>query len=241
MKKVLLWAAVLLCQACQGQDLNQQLLAAEQALNAGEAQDALHRFDALLQEAPEHERALVLRSKAKYQLQDYRGALADAQRVLAIDSGQFTTHDYTALLNAGIASNSLRQFAPARRYLTRAKAHDSTDVRLYENIGYSWLEEQNYPEAAAEFTRAVRVNPSAKRCFYGLGKAWMLLTHYPEAILAYDRALALDSGYAMAYQNRASAKYLVQDIAGCCADLQRCEALGLKNPALTAFREQVCR
>jgi tetratricopeptide (TPR) repeat protein len=240
MKRVLLWAALLLCQACQGQDPNQQLLAAEQALNAGKPEEALHRFDALLHEAPEHERALVLRSKAKYQLQDYRGALVDAQRVLAIDSGRFTPHDYTALLNAGIASNNLRQFAPARRYLARAKAIDSTDVRLYEGIGYSWLEEQNYPAAAAEYSRAVQAHPDAKRCFYGLGKAWMLLTHYPEAILAYDRALALDSGYAMAYQNRASAKYLVHDTAGCCTDLQRCEELGLKDPALTAFREQVC-
>lgn len=240
MIKVFLWAALCFCPACQGQDITQQLRAAERALNAGKSAEALRRFDALLQQAPEHERALVLRSKAKYQLQDYPGALADARRVLAIDSGRVTPHDYTALLNAGIASNSLRQFAPARRYLTQAKALDSTDVRLYENIGYSWLEEQNYTEAAAEFARAVRVDPGAKRCFYGLGKAWMLLTHYPEAIRAYDRAVALDPGYAMAYQNRASAKYLMQDIVGCCADLQRCEELGLKNPALAAFREQVC-
>lgn len=233
--------ALFLCQACQGQDLNQLLLTAEQALGAGNAEQALHRLDVLLKEAPEHERALVLRCKAKYQLRDYPGALADAQRVLAIEPTRFSAHDYNALLNAGIASNSLRQFAPARQYLAQAKAADSTDVRLYESIGYSWLEEQNYSAAVKEFTQAVRINPRATRCFYGLGKAHMLLTHYRQAIQAYDRALALDPKYAMAYQNRASAKYLSQDVAGCCSDLQRCAELGLNDPALSAFRERVCQ
>lgn len=244
MKNTLLWLVTLIiCQACQAQGQqgpSETLLAGEQALHAGNSQEAIRQFDVILQKNPKQERALVLRSNAKYKLRDYQGAIQDAQQVLAINPGQFSEQDYTALLNLGITYNSLRQFDQARRYFNQAKKADSTDIRMYEGIGYSFLEEQNYPAALAEFTQSVTVNPTSKTSFYGIGKVHMLLKQYPQAIQAYDQAIKLDPSYAMAYQNRATAKYQAQDLAGCCADLQRCQALGVDNAAVNSFRDQVC-
>jgi tetratricopeptide (TPR) repeat protein len=228
----------LLFGACQAQQSLDALQAGEQALRAGNPQVALHQLDLVLRQQPRQERALVLRSKARYQLHDYQGVIDDARQVLAINPDKFTDADYNALWDIGVASNNLRQFAQARQYLNEAKQADSTDVRLYQNVGYSYLQEQNYLAALAEYTTALRIDSTMKTNYYGLGRAYYGLHRYLEAIRAYDQAIKLDPAYPTAYENRAAAKYQLQDLAGCCADLQRCQELGLTHVA--DFQKQVC-
>lgn len=240
MKGTLLWICVAwLIQSCQTHNEGNELALGEQALNAGNTAVAIQHFDALLIQQPRQERALVLRSKAKYQQQDYEGARHDSQEVLAINQAQFTPDDYNALWNLGVIHNNLRQFGTARLYLNRMKKSDSTDVRAYESIAYGYLQEQNYPAVITELEQAVQVAPSAKTSFYGIGKARLMLGQYKQAIQAYDQAIKLDPEYATAYENRAAAKYQLQDLAGCCADLQRCLDLGMTHVA--DFQKQVCR
>jgi tetratricopeptide (TPR) repeat protein len=112
------------------------------------------------------------------------------------------------------------------------------NVRLYQNVGYSYLEEQNYPAALVEYTTAVRLDPTANTSSYGLGKTFYLLKQYPEVIRAFDQAIKLDPTYPIVYENRAAAKYQMQVLAGFCADLQRCQELELTQVA--AFQQQVC-
>ncbi|GAB3231459.1 hypothetical protein GCM10027346_17960 [Hymenobacter seoulensis] len=119
------------------------------------------------------------------------------------------------------------------------KKADSTDVRSYENIAYSYLQERNYRFALSEFEHAIQVSPSNKTSFYGIGKAHLMQGHYEQAIEAYDQAIKLDPNYATAYENRAVAKYQVQDLVGCCADLKRCIDLGMTH--VEKFQKQVCR
>jgi tetratricopeptide (TPR) repeat protein len=239
MSKYLFWLlSCLCCQTCQAQGQSDALQAGEQALATGNTQAAIQQFDKVLRQNPQQERVLLLRSKAKYKLQDYQGAIQDAQQVLAINPSKFTGDDYNALWNIGIAYNNLRQFEQARHYLNEAQQADSTDVRLYHHIGYSYLEEQNYPAALVEYEKSVRMDSTTKTGYYGLGKTYYMLHQYSEAIRAFDQAIKLDPNYPTAYENRAAAKYQVQDIAGCCADLQRCQELGLTHVA--AFQQQVC-
>jgi tetratricopeptide (TPR) repeat protein len=65
-------------------------------------------------------------------------------------------------------------------------------VHLYQNVGYSYLEEQNYLAALAEYTTAVRLDPNAKTGFYGLSRTYYMLKQYPEAIRTFDQAIKLD-------------------------------------------------
>lgn len=240
MKRTLFWSCILfLAQACQAQSKTDEFALGEQALNDGNTAVAIQHFDALLKQQPRQERALVLRSKAKYQQQNYEGARKDSQLVLDINPAQFTPDDYNALWNMGVIHNNLRQFEKARAYLNRIKQADSTDLRVYESIAYSYLQEQNYPAALTEFGQAVQISPSAKTSFYGLGKAHLMQGHFKQAVQAYDQAIKLDPNYAVAYENRAAAKYQLQDLAGCCADLQRCLDLGMTQVA--EFQKQVCR
>lgn len=240
MKRKLLWSCILLLtQACQAQIKVDEFALGEQALNNGNPVVAIQYFDAVLKQQPQQERALVLRSKAKYQQQNYEGARKDSQLVLDINPAQFTPDDYNALWNMGVIHNNLRQFEKARSYLNRMKQTDSTDVRAYENVGYSYLQERNYPAALAEFEQAARVSPSAKTSFYGIGKAHLMQGHFEQAIQAYGQAIKLDPNYAAAYENRAAARYQLQDLAGCCADLQRCLDLGMTQ--VVEFQKQVCQ
>ncbi|MFD1470810.1 tetratricopeptide repeat protein [Hymenobacter caeli] len=245
MKRLLLWVITLtLCQGCQAQSQQEHLkgfAAAEQALISGNSQEAIRGFDRILKTSPDSERALLLRCKAKYKLQDYQGAIKDAQQILAINPSASSEQDYLALLNLGICYDNLRQFGQARQYFLQAKEADSTDVRIFEGLGYGYLEEHDFVKAIKNYNRAVEINSTSKTIFYGLGKSYLQASQYPEAIKAYDQAIKLDPAYAVAYQNRASAKYLIQDLNGCCADLKRCEELGVNNAQVMAFREKVCR
>ncbi|MBH8571072.1 tetratricopeptide repeat protein [Microvirga sp. STS02] len=245
MKKLLFWIVTLtFCQGCQAQSSQEQAKAfelAEQALNSGNSQEAIRRFDEILKTSPDSERALLLRCKAKYKLQDYQGAIKDAQQILAIKPNVSSEQDYLALLNLGICNNNLRQFEQARQYFYRAQKADSTDVRIPEGLGYGFLEEHDFAKAIKNYSYAVKLNSASKTLFYGLGKSYLQANQYPEAVKAYDQAIKLDPTYAVAYQNRASAKYLMQDLNGCCADLKRCEELGVNNAQVVAFREKVCR
>ncbi|GAB3572429.1 tetratricopeptide repeat protein [Hymenobacter daeguensis] len=245
MKKLLFWMMTLaFCQGCQAQSQQEQARAfalAEQALASGNSQEAIQRFDEILKTSPDSERALLLRCKAKYKLQDYQGAIKDAQQILAIKPNVSSEQDYLALLNLGICYNNLRQFEQARQYLYQAQKVDSTDVRIPESLGYGFSEEHDFAKAIKNYSHAVKLNSSSKTIFYGLGKSYLQANQYPEAVKAYDQAIKLDPAYAVAYQNRASAKYLMQDLDGCCADLKRCEELGVNNAQVVAFREKVCQ
>ena len=244
MKKLLFCVVALtLCQGCQAQSQQEQAKSfalAEQALNSGNSQEAVRRFDEILKTSPEYERALVLRCKAKYKLQDYQGAVKDAQQILAIKPNAFSEQDYQAILNLGICYNNLRQFKQARQYLYQAQKVDSTDVRIPESLAYGYLEEHDFAKSIKYYSHAVELNPASKTIFYGLGKSYLQANQYPEAVKAYNQAIKLDPAYAVAYQNRASAKYLMQDLNGCCADLKRCEDRGVNNAQVAAFREKVC-
>ncbi len=91
-------------------------------LDDGYPAAAIQHFNVFLKQQPRQERALVLRSKAKYQQRDYEGARKDSQLVLDINPTQFTADDYNALWNLGIIHNNLRQFGKARVVSQQNKA-----------------------------------------------------------------------------------------------------------------------
>ncbi|WP_460613365.1 hypothetical protein [Hymenobacter seoulensis] len=89
MMRTVLWSwfiLLLLAQSCQAQNSVDEFVLGEQALNAGNTAAAIQHFDALLKQQPLQERALILRSKAKYQQRNYKGAQEDSQQVLAINA-----------------------------------------------------------------------------------------------------------------------------------------------------------
>jgi tetratricopeptide (TPR) repeat protein len=239
MKKYLLLAALAAAlTACQGQTPTAALQQGQAALQQGDAAAAIKHLDEAIRQQPDLEQAWLLRSDAHYRRQEYAAALTDARRVLALHPQQFTAADYTALYNLGIIHNSRREFEPARRYLQQAKAKRPDDIRLYENLGYGYLEEGNPTSALAEFEVMARVDSLAKKAYYGLGKCHLLLKQFPAAIAAYDRAIRLDPTYAMAYQNRGAAKFELQDQAGGCQDWRKAIELGAKE--LEPYRQQFC-
>ncbi|WP_165821981.1 tetratricopeptide repeat protein [Hymenobacter edaphi] len=208
------------------------------ALDRGDGAGASRHFSAALQRQPDNEEALGLRCKARYQLKDYAGTLADAERVLAINPEQFTQRDYEALRNLGVIQNSRRDFEAARRYLQQAKAKHGADTQDYEDIGYSYLQQQNGAAALAEFQAMVKLDPQSKKARYGVGKSLYLLQRFPESVAAFDEAIKLDPGYALAYQNRGAAKMSAGDQAGGCRDWQKASELGVGE--LRPLLKQYC-
>jgi tetratricopeptide (TPR) repeat protein len=226
--------------ACQGQNQNpeKELLLGQQALTQNDTDAAIRHLTAVIQQQPQQETAWLLRSEAHYRRKEYAAALTDARQVLDIDPQHFTAADYTALYNLGVIHNSRREFAEARTFLLRARAKDSTDVRLYENLGYGYLEQNNPAAALREFQAMARQDAQAKKAFYGIGKSQLLLKQYQAAVTAFDRAIQLDPAYGMAYQNRGAARFSLGDQASGCEDWQRAIELGLKE--LEPYRRQFC-
>lgn len=238
MRKILIVIIWTFTTSCQGQveDIMQK---GRVALANRNYREAIEYFDKVIKSDPNHENALLLRSKANYSLKNYQLVINDCEKILQINPDATTPDDLTAIWNLGAACNSSGQFEKARSYFGEALKYDSGNVRLYENIGYSYLEENNYEKALEQFQKMVSIDNRSDKGFYGIGKVYYLKGEFENSIKAFNRAIDINPEYAMAYQNRGSARLEINDQNGCCADWQKCLELGIVQ--IKPYIEEYCK
>lgn len=210
-----------------GQSSNADYLKGNIALSQGQFNDAIEYFSEALRNDKNNEDLLILRSQAYYSLKDYKKTIEDCEKILAINKDIEKDVDLTAMWNIGVANNSLGNYNVALKYLNKVKERRPDNLLLYENVGISYLGLNQLDSALKEFEEMVRIDPVSSKGFYGIGKVHYLYGDYKKAIKAFDEAIHINPNYAMAYQNRGSAKMELGDMDGCCVDWQKCYLLGL--------------
>lgn len=202
-------------------------------------EEELKTFNTVLEKYPEQKRALLLRSQIKYKLQDYQGTIEDCQKMISISFDSTSQDDYDAVWNIAVAYNSMGNFEKARTYFRQGKKLRPLNTRLFENIGYGYLQESKLDSAIMEFKSMAVVNPNSEKAFYGIGRANLEKGNLTRAIEAFDKAIELKPDYALAYQNRGAAKLELRDMDGACKDWQRSYELGINQ--LKPLIKQYCR
>lgn len=103
----------------------------------------------------EHVAAYVNRSDVRLRMQDYNGALADAEKALALEPSQATAH-----LNRGAAMVGMKRDADAVAVLTQASTLSGIELELvYYNRAIAEERMGDIKAAYLDYHRALDANP----------------------------------------------------------------------------------
>ena len=98
-----------------------------------------------------------------------------------------------ATLKDFCAKTSIDQLAPLEAILPKL------DANTYCDQGESFLNNECYDEALAEFRKAIALDPRYERAHYGIGLAYLHKEQYTDAINAFQQAIRQNSNYKEAY------------------------------------------
>ncbi len=138
----------------------------------------------------------------KAQKGNYRGAIADYDRVLTINP-QFGE----VYFRRGIAYSLLKDWRGAEADFSRAISLKPGYSEAYLHRGTVRNNLNNWREAKPDFDIALALNPTSLSAYVGRGVASCELNDCKNGVQDYNRAIALNPSYAEAYTSRGFAYY----------------------------------
>jgi Tfp pilus assembly protein PilF len=192
----------------------------------GRLDEALKDFNKTVELKPDSADAYSGRGNVYIDRGDYQQAIADFSQAIAINpkhSGAYA--------NRGIARQVNWQVDEAIADYTKAIELSPRLVEAFHNRGTAWLEKAEPGRAIIDFDRAIALAPRAAS-YNGRGKARETRGDLDGAFADYTKAIDLDTGYALAYANRASVLAIKGRIVEATKDFQMCLKL---NRALGEF------
>jgi tetratricopeptide (TPR) repeat protein len=152
-----------------------------------------HQKALALEGGAKTEADFVNRSRDKYMLKDYKGAIADAS--IAISKNP---HDAQAYDNRGLAENELKMYGAAIADYNKALGIIPNKPEFLCHRGISEAEMGRLKEAIADLTHAIELKPRYALAYYDRGIAEMLNKEYEKATKDVQQAIAYDPHYALA-------------------------------------------
>ena len=131
---------------------------------------------------------------AAAQVEDYRGAIAAFDKVLAIHPGSAE-----AYFNKGFAYTKLGEAAEAEASYRKALELDATYAEPYIELSNIHAEKQEWAEAQEMLEKAVEIRPDDVRYQYNLGATAMNAADLVTADAAFRKILELDPTFAVAH------------------------------------------
>ena len=133
----------------------------------------------------------------KTQAGDYQGAIADFNRVIALNPNYIEAYCHRAM-----AHWDLGNYQKAMADFNLAIQVSPLHADAYNKRGVALAQQGNLNQALADFNQALLVDSNFVDAYYNRGKARTELGKYQGAIADYDRAIRLDPTLAEAYGNR---------------------------------------
>ncbi len=227
-----LHAAQAAYQGDTGNAENQLILAMALGANNQHEQVAL-LLEAALQSQPDYAEAYANRALFKFRNNDPAGALADAEKALAIKPHlvqllgfvgslryqfkdlhgaiaayeQAYAHDHAIghLVNAGDIRRQLGQLDAAISILEKATTAEPANAGAWVNLGAAYQEAQRIPEAKFAYTKALALAPDQAAVASNLGAIAVEAKDWEEAVRCFDRALRQEPSNCAFLINRAVA------------------------------------
>jgi len=168
---------------------------------------------ALTNGGPYYYDALLYRSKVRYRLSDYSGAINDLNDV--IKKQQLNPNLYVERAFAKLAAN---EFNGAISDCQKAIALKATgeDVYLCKAAAEDALE--NYTQAISDYDKAVKINGKNENAYVRRGNTRYKAEDYCGAIEDYNKALVIDTACTLAYFSRAEAEVKIDSSAAALRD-----------------------
>jgi tetratricopeptide (TPR) repeat protein len=163
---------------------------------AGQLQEAVWRYDRVLQSAPSRADVWYLRGAACQMLERIPEAIECYQQALRLQP-----HFAEVYGNLGVAYKVQGHIADAIASYRAAIRVNPSLPASYNNLGLALADEGNLNEAVANFQEALRLKADFPEAHYNLGKALQQQGKLDEAIVSYRRALELYPAYTPACNN----------------------------------------
>jgi len=197
---------------------------------AGNNQAALRDFTKSIQLDPGNISSYLLRGRTKLRLNDYRGAVADCDRVIQSNPNfNATVYD-----TRGRSKYHLGDYAGAIEDCGKAINLDPQFVSAYSGRGLAELDSKNYAAALADFNQALELNPNFSEAYFNRGFSKNGMKDFPGAIADYSKAVEINPQFSIAYFYRANAKRALKDYQGALADYDKVIAINPKSdPAIS--------
>lgn len=152
---------------------------------------ALQAFSTAIESCPTYEQVYRDRGLARYELKDYRGAIADFTKAISLISQELDVlYHYRggSYLANGDYAEAVTDYDRAIRM--RAFPHGL----YYFNRAIAWEGLKNYPKALEDYARGLKIEPS-DQYFHRRALLNLKLGKYREALKDYDDAIAMVEGH----------------------------------------------
>jgi tetratricopeptide (TPR) repeat protein len=161
----------------------------------------------------------------KYGNRDYRGALADYDRIIQLQPKNAIAYNYRGVLKVKI-----QDFESGLADYNRAIQLDANYGEAYSNRGNLKANKlQDLQSAMADYDLAIELSPKYAPAYSNRGILKVKNRQIEGALVDYDRAIQIDPNEANYYSYRAFLKILTSDRQGALADFNRSIELNPTN------------
>lgn len=157
--------------------------------------------------------SLAKRAEANLWLSQFRKALDDGQRAIALDADHADAHRHAAN-----AANSLGRYADALPLARRAASLEPANAYAHSQVAHALNGLERYGEAIAAAEKALAIDPRNAHAPRLAGIALVRLGRAKDAIPYLDRAVIADPKYSYTFAMRAEAKAAAGDGRGALLD-----------------------
>lgn len=202
----------------------------------GRHKEALDAYELVLKLNPNDVEALINKSSAYSDLQDYQSSLTTADRAIKINPHipEAWINRGAALCNLNLYEESIQSYQEACKlnplcfdawlglstpfnkigmHLDALIACDESiklqvnSDKAHANRAATLNELYRYDEAIYSFNRAISLNPALAEYYFGKGVALHKLDRYPEALAEYNQAISIKADYADAFYHKGITLY----------------------------------
>ncbi|MEQ1713264.1 MAG: tetratricopeptide repeat protein [Hyphomicrobium sp.] len=157
--------------------------------------------------------SLAMRAEANLWLKQYRKALDDARRAIALDADHAEAHHHAAN-----AANSLGTYDEALLHARRAASLAPGNGWVMSQVAHALNGLDKFSEAATAAEKALALEPQNAHALRQAGLA-KIRTDQPQDAIGYlDRAVVVDANYSLGFSLRAQAKAALNDGRGALGD-----------------------
>jgi tetratricopeptide (TPR) repeat protein/glycosyltransferase involved in cell wall biosynthesis len=207
------------------QALTTQVLAAQQALQAGNWQTAEQLGQQILQTFPQQPEALELLGLLYCQTTQFERAIAYYQQFLALQPDIATAH-----YNLGTAFSKLAQTEAAITHFQHTIALDPNFYPGHYNLGNAYQAQQREAEAIACYRQVLALQPQHRQALNNLGICLKQQGQLEAAVAAFEQALALQPDHALTHNNLGDTLRQLKQFDAAVHHLQQAVALDPSSP-----------
>jgi tetratricopeptide (TPR) repeat protein len=168
----------------------------------------------------------VAAAAQKYRNRDYRGALADYDRAIALNPKSAPAYNYR-----GVLKEKIQDIQGGLADYNQAIALDANYGEAYSNRGKLKLNRlQDSQGALADYDLAIELSPKYAIAYANRGYLKVKLSQVDSGLADFNRAIKLDPNEASYYSYRGFLKIITNDRQGALADFSRAIALNPTDP-----------